>query len=147
MWYHYCITPISFLQSPNAANPLFFSTFWYAIMRKNVADSGGQKMNRNNGVAIAKRLFALRDFFYTHADSKHAVKFAEIRAFYYNNRFKDGTNNKMIYADLHALQNLGIKVRYDEKSKGWLLDNPLFHLYTSCRCQPSLLHPRPIDYE
>ena len=83
-------------------------------------------MNRNNGVAIAKRLFALRDFFYTHADSKHAVKFAEIRAFYYNNRFKDGTNNKMIYADLHALQNLGIKVRYDEKSKGWLLDNPLF---------------------
>ena len=83
-------------------------------------------MNRNNGVAIAKRLFALRDFFYTHADPKHAVKFAEIRAFYYNNRFKDGTNNKMIYADLHALQNLGIKVRYDEKSKGWLLDNPLF---------------------
>ena len=107
-------------------NPLFFSAFWYAIMSKTVADSGGQKMNRNNGVAIAKRLFALRDFFYTHADPKHAVKFAEIRAFYYNNRFKDGTNNKMIYADLHALKNLGIKVRYDEKSKGWFLDNPLF---------------------
>ena len=80
----------------------------------------------NNGVVIAKRLFALRDFFYTHADQKHAVRFEEIRAFYHNNRFLGGNNVKMIYADLHALQELGVNIGYDEKSKGWLLKNPPF---------------------
>lgn len=76
----------------------------------------------NKGVRIVKRFFALRDFIYTHADKTHAVKFEEIRAFYRNNRLIDGKYDKMIYADLSALNEIGVKVRYDERSKGWLLD-------------------------
>lgn len=78
------------------------------------------------GILIARRLFALRDFIYTHADKTHAVKFEEIRAFYKNNRLIDSKFDKIMYDDLHALQKLGVKVRYDEKSKGWLVDNPPF---------------------
>ena len=72
-------------------------------MKKIVADSGGQKMNRNNGVAIAKRLFALREFLYDNADETHAIKFEDIRAFYFAKQFKlgkvDGKNNKGHYDD------------------------------------------------
>ena len=83
-------------------------------------------MNGSNKEIIAKRLFALRDFLYSHADQKHAVRFDEIETFYFNNHFKDGNNNKMIYSDLTALKKAGIKVKYDEKAKGWLLLNPPF---------------------
>ena len=78
------------------------------------------------GILIARRLFALRDSIYTHADKTHAVKFEEIRAFYKNNRLIDSKFDKIMYDDLHALQKLGVRVRYDEKSKGWLVDNPPF---------------------
>ena len=83
-------------------------------------------MKGSNKETIAKRLFALRDFIYSRADATHAIRFEEIRAFYYNNRYKDGDNNKMIYSDLNALKKAGIKVEYSEKSKGWLLLNPPF---------------------
>ena len=83
-------------------------------------------MNGSNKKVIAKRLFALRDFLYSHADQKHAVRFDEIETFYFNNHFKDGNNNKMIYSDLNALRKAGIKVEYNEKAKGWLLLNAPF---------------------
>lgn len=83
-------------------------------------------MNGSNKEIIAKRLFALRDFLYSRADKTHPVRFEEIRAFYYNNRYKEGDNNKMIYSDLNALKNAGIKIEYSERAKGWLLLNAPF---------------------
>ena len=80
---------------------------------------------RNKGV-IVNRLFALRDFLYSRADKTHPVRFEEIRAFYYNNRYKEKDSNKMIYSDLNALKNAGIKIEYNEKAKGWLLLNAPF---------------------
>ena len=68
----------------------------------------------------------MRDFLYSHADQKHAVRFDEIETFYFNNHFKDGDNNKMIYSDLNALKKSGIKIEYNEKAKGWLLKNAPF---------------------
>ena len=92
-------------------------------------------MNRNNGVTIAIRLLALREFLYNNADQTHAVRFEKIKEFYYAKQFKLPNkedkmkgikNTKMIYSDLHALHRLGVEVEYDEKLKGWLLYNPPF---------------------
>ena len=87
-------------------------------------------MYRNNGVNIAIRLFALREFLYDNADETHAIKFEDIRAFYFAKEFKfgkeDGKNNKTIYSDLHALQLAGVEIEYSERAKGWILHNPPF---------------------
>ena len=87
-------------------------------------------MYRNNGVNIAIRLFALREFLYDNADETHAIKFEDIRAFYFAKQFKlgkeDGKNNKTIYSDLHALQLAGVEIEYSERAKGWILHNPPF---------------------
>ena len=45
-------------------------------------------MYRNNGVNIAIRLFALREFLYDNADETHAIKFEKIREFYFERQFK-----------------------------------------------------------
>ena len=95
-------------------------------------------MYRNNGVNIAIRLFALREFLYDNADETHAIKFEKIREFYFEKQFKVekekekdeekkvSKNNKMIYSDLHALQMAGVEIEYSERAKGWILYNPPF---------------------
>ena len=87
-------------------------------------------MNRNNGRAIAVRLFALRDYLYANADQKHAVTVGEIIKHYQNKSFEN-VSLKTVYSDLHSLQGdeLNIDIAYDEKSKGWLLHNPPFEAY------------------
>ena len=91
-------------------------------------------MYRNNGVNIAIRLLALREFLYDNADETHAIRFEDIRNFYFEKQFKiknedeekGRKNNKMIYSDLHALQMIGVEIEYSEKAKGWILYNPPF---------------------
>ena len=91
-------------------------------------------MYRNNGVNIAIRLLALREFLYDNADETHAIKFEDIRKFYFERQFKiknedeekGRKNNKMIYSDLHALQMIGVEIEYSERAKGWILYNPPF---------------------
>ena len=91
-------------------------------------------MYRNNGVNIAIRLLALREFLYDNADETHAIRFEDIRNFYFEKQFKiknedeekGKKNNKMIYSDLHALQMIGVEIEYSEKAKGWILYNPPF---------------------
>lgn len=85
-------------------------------------------MYRNNGQKKAVRLIALRDYIYGHADQKHAVKIEDIKSHYRNMRFEN-TSLKTVYSDLHALQDPGIDIDYDEKSKGWILYNPPFEAY------------------
>lgn len=53
-------------------------------------------MYRNNGVNIAIRLFALREFLYDNADETHAIRFEDIRAFYFAKQFNSEKRTERI---------------------------------------------------
>lgn len=92
-------------------------------------------MNRNNGRKIAVRLFALRDFLFANADPKHAITTEEIIEFYQSQEFEN-TSIKTVYSDLHAIRgkDYNIDVAYDEKAKGWLLEDRGTVLLSFRRC-------------
>ncbi len=91
-------------------------------------------MNRNNGREIGARLVVLRDYLFANADKTHAVRIEDIRKEYSNAGF-EGKNGvsvslKTVYRDLEALEdNWGIRTKYVEKYKGYVLLDPPFEAY------------------
>lgn len=88
-------------------------------------------MNRNNGREIAARLVVLRDYLFANADKTHAVKMEDIQKEYYNAQFMsesgDFVSIKTVYRDLKALEDRwGIRTKYVEKHKGYVVLNPPF---------------------
>ena len=88
-------------------------------------------MNRNNGRQIGARLVILRDYLFANADKTHAVSLEDIQKEYFNAHIEgqngDYVSIKTVYRDLEALEdNWGIRTKYVEKYKGYVLLDPPF---------------------
>lgn len=84
---------------------------------------------RNRARDIVERLILLRDYIHTNASPTHAVKASEMLEYL---KSKDiCIEIKTLYADLDMLGTCfrDVKIRYDGRQKGYLLDEPPLSSY------------------
>lgn len=86
-------------------------------------------MAYNGRYTTGLRLLLLRDYFYANANKTHAVAPKEIHKFLQEKELDVERN--ALYKDLEMLQgpDIGLHLKYDEKARGYFLENPLFEPY------------------
>lgn len=84
---------------------------------------------RNRAHDIVERLILLRDYIHTNASPTHAVKSADMLAYLESKGV--GIEIKTLYSDLNMLGTYfrDVKIHYDGKQKGYLLDEPPLSSY------------------